>query len=755
MQTPPTGWPAESSVETIPEFQIVTDSPAVPDGVAPVASYQIRRDLTGGGLPGAARGGSGFSVAEGSVTLQQQGTPVTPWAKTPVRPGGAAVLQAVQTEPSFAGERVALPLGSFLVNDVSGADSEGEITLGLIEAQRRLDGEITFNMNGGVNGYTPGTSIEGQNAMMDASTIICEAAKRAGFTTNSTPSIPKATLIADMPLQGSPMPQIGVPTDLTTAKFGSAQGRVGMVSGVVKVRPNPYGEDITYYANCTIHFEVAGTGCTIVADNVMVIRVDLVANTITINPGKEYGGTFPIPATRIGNAYTIHSVATAPSGPTKFYIKTPSAQSWTLLGTIAGHELRISDYVQREVSPGVTGADTDGWVSAVTIWGSNGTALPTVTYPDRVDALIEATGSLLTGVFTSDQSGRDVMQDIARATMGAAWLDETGTLVYRNAESMRTGSEVETIVADAQLEDLPWRISREDTADRIEFTYTPANIERDPDGKLTLWEATEKTYVAARKTITVTADLEQATTDRAASFLPIWDTTTAGSDGERMSRWAAAYNPDSSGERPPDDAIKVEAKVSGSKATLTITNNTNRGVWLVDGTGNPCLILRTTLKISAGEQETIEWGEPAETALNPFQFDAGQWVQDADTARSMLDWLASQMQTAQAVIEQVNVKPNLARQLGDIVLLTENQLTPDHKPLKTKALITGSDLDGDANGYTTTLNLAMLAVTFGDVGEWAAANSVTTFGNLDTKLTSLGLTTFDQLDAWLAAGNTY
>lgn len=749
MQQLPADWPADASVETIPEFQIVTDSPAVPSGVAPVSSYQIRRDLTGGGLPGAARGGSGFSVAEGSVTVPQQGTPVTPWAKTPVMPGGAATLQAKH-------DGATLPLGSFLVNDVSGADSAAEVTLGLIEQTRNMDGAFTSNI-------TTAANIAGDTTIPnDAASVLGDAFRSAGYTTHMTPTVTGATILNRAYCDGTVAWDYGEYFSSSanggSAYFGSKDGRIGLVGTAYTtasrpdldsdVVPNPNTtRSVTFHADCKkdggqVFFDEATYGVSIWPNE----------SLLTVFCSSTFGTntSFDIPASHGGDAYTVHLGI---NGTTvNVYLASPKHAAWELLGTMQlKRQLDIRLHWRTELFAGQGATYNDGWIGGVAIWYKDGATPPAITYPTKIDAYYEPTGSNLSGVFTADQSARETIQDIAKSTMGAAWMDETGALIYRDADHMRAGSAVEIVVADRQLEDLPWSISHENTADRIEYTYTPANIERSTLGTLTIWEATEKTSVGAGEAITITAELDNVTTNGVDFFVPIWDTYWPSNS---RSRWAAASSSDGGGTRPLDDAIKVDVTITGGTAIIRVTNTTSKTLWLVDGNGEPCLILRSQLKVSAGEQQTLEWGVTKEQATNPFSFDAGQWVQDAETAQEQLNWLASQMQQAQATIDQVNVKPNLARQLGDIVVLTEEQLSPDHKPLKSKALITGSDLDGDANGYTTTLNLALLGVTFYDLDEWLIREGITTFGQLDTRLQSLGITTFGDLDAWLAAGNT-
>lgn len=362
---------------------------------------------------------------------------------------------------------------------------------------------------------------------------------------------------------------------------------------------------------------------------------------------------------------------------------------------------------------------------------------------------IEPTGSPLRGVFgVAGNSAWDVAQNIAAATMGAVWITEGGAFTYRNRESLRgTGGYSEIIEAQDSLESLDWSVDPAEVADRVELTYTPSDI-AESRGTSTLWEATETIRVKPGQTVIVGADIT-GTTDRLSPFIPIWSF----SDPEfpinvpetQMSRWAAATSKDGSGTRPSSDALGITAKmVSPSRVRIQVTNRTSSTLWLVDGNGNPCLILRTSLHIQPGEPVTASSGADDEQALNPLSVDAGGWVQDNNTAQEMLEWLTSQTARAKATVNQVRVKPDLGRQLGDVVLLKDA-----HTELRSKALITGVHLSGDAGSYTQSLDFALLDVVFADYDRWMENNGLDYVYQLDDWLALQGFTTFDQFDEWL------
>lgn len=363
-------------------------------------------------------------------------------------------------------------------------------------------------------------------------------------------------------------------------------------------------------------------------------------------------------------------------------------------------------------------------------------------YGGYTETDIEPSGSILNGVFgVSGQSAWSVAQEIANATMGAVWISETGVFTYRNRGSLRgAGAFTETVEALDSIESLEWKVDPGDIADRVEFTFTPTLVEQSSTPNITLWEATEKIRVRAQQSAVVYAEIS-GTTQKVSSFLPLWDTSVP---ADERSRWAAATSANGSGVQPPNNAIKITATlVQPSKIRIELENRTNEHLWMVDGNGQPSLILRTTLHVAPGEEETISSGASESGAVNPLQIKAGAWVQDPDTAHLMLNWITGQTERAQVTVNQVRVKPNMARQLGDIIRMTDQ-----HTNLLSKAVITGITLAGDHNSYTQHLDLALLDLTFAEWDSWMRAKQINTFAELDAWMQANQIDTFTAFDTW-------
>lgn len=336
----------------------------------------------------------------------------------------------------------------------------------------------------------------------------------------------------------------------------------------------------------------------------------------------------------------------------------------------------------------------------------------------------------------------EVAQQIAQATLGAVWISEQGVFTYKNRTYLRGMVEpIATVEALDSIESLNWTIDPAEITDRVSMDFQPTDVIQSAD-RSTIWAATSKIAVQAGKTILVKADIE-GTTDRVSPFVPLWKTDEFVQ--ERMSRWAASYNENGGGERPPDNSLSISAKLeTSSRIVIRITNRHDQPLWLVDGNGNPTLIVRTSMYVQQGEVESVASGRPEKSAMNPLSLNSGPWVQDRDDAAEMVAWAAAQTSQAQATINQVRVAPDLCRQLGDVILLTD-----DATNLRSKAIITGVHLSGDYQGYQQQLDLALLATLVDDFDKWSSRVGINTFTDLDNWFAQEGFASFSDFDEWL------
>lgn len=732
MQSKPSSWPADAAVEDLPEVFLRLDGsswpPAgddTPAGTASLGAWSVNQSLTSSALPGQVRGVSGFSVAQGSaVFAQPEGEPLTPWAPGGRRlsPGGACSLYA-----SHVGAGGGLTLGQFMVAPIAGASISNEVALDLEGRAVRLKRRVDLNW-----------IYDDAAGPLDAAWAISELASAAGY-----PSVPRplaSGVQLDAPLYGWESATVGKLLSSELGQWSAGDGMIGLgPESFLQYQGVGSGPRTGMHFSCM----VAGRGGMV---NRGGITADVRPNAAYFRMGSTHFATAPFPndgalsrTVKISYERTgtqsIKIWHALPGGPLQYdgeFTLPANPGSWAMSDRIT---------VGTNASNGGGGTPTR-WIRGLQVHDSQGFAFPNF----KPQALIEPAMSPLTGIFdTLGVVAWETMQQIASATMGALWVDEVGRVTYRGRSSMRgSGPYGETVEALDTIESLDWSIDPGDIADRVEMTYTPTTLTRDTFQSILLWESEGSIRVAAKKTNTLDIKLE-GVTDRLADFLPIWDERYP--EAQR-SRWAASTLRDGGGERPSSQALTVTASLTGpGTARLSIRNNTSGTLWLVDAGGNPSLRLRSSVQIIPGEEEAIGTGKSELAAINPLSIGAGQWVQDPITAHSILGWVSGGTEIAQATIDDVRVKPDLGRQLGDVVRLRDAATG-----LLTKAIITGVTNEGDSSGYSQRLGLALLDLTFEDLGAYLESRGIDTFMKLDQFMQTNQLDTFTKFDVW---GHTF
>lgn len=761
MQQKPSGWPVSEGIETVPQIQLILDNGSwppsdgvLPSGTAEVGHWSLDRTLTGGGLPGSVRGTSGFSVAEGQASISQADVDqVSPWGIPGRRATVNGPCRLVAAHPGIASD--VLPLGRFLVDQVSGSSTAPDLNVSVLEAQTQM-GRFQYLWQ-----------FDAIQRQFDAADVLNKVLADAGL--RSHPSAGWTARIGppvlDVTVQGRVRTAPGSSTMEATAvtpSWGSVAGVGGQTnSGLAWFAASMRSQSGSAFS---IVATIAEGGARIVWGDVAVdIRSDRAVleikgstiETVQYSAAGDPTKTLLVhwnAATKLFAVIDLQSRAGMNRRVGTYDPAVLVAMTATAAPNSNTYVATVSDIVPLAVSTPSLGdapkrmiLGVTAFIGAINITDGKWTGHQLVE-PWEPQAVIEMTDSPLNGVFDANgASAWDVLQDIAKATMGAMWRDERGRIVYRNRRSLRDSIPVETVHALDSLESVDWVISSENTADRIELTYTPTQVTEDVRGGITLWEATEPIHIHVGETRVLAVDFN-GSTDRLMPFLPIWD-ETLGPTPVKGSRWAAAYNRFGGGVRPPDDALVVSAEVVGpSKAKISITNTTSSPLWTVDANGDTQLTLRTSVHVEPGEQESVSDGLPESLSTTPFSFDAGAWVQSPAVAQEMLAWLRAQTVSPNAVISDVRVAPELSRQLGDTIIIRD-ELTA----LTSKAMIIGVGLNGDRTGYEQRLTFALLERSFSDLDKWATSNSITTFEQLDAALATLGISTFQALEEWLAS----
>ncbi|WP_313280974.1 hypothetical protein, partial [Timonella senegalensis] len=315
---------------------------------------------------------------------------------------------------------------------------------------------------------------------------------------------------------------------------------------------------------------------------------------------------------------------------------------------------------------------------------------------------VQASGILVPALLFEANTGWEAIQDVAEKTLGAAWMSETGTIVYRNAATMRgVGTPVESILSLDSVEDVAWSYSDENVADRQTVTYTPFVTTTVTDNSLTIWESQKVMEIEPGATVVLEQDFEGAA-DSLAPWRQAQDTTVP---AEQYSRWNAAFSPDG-GDAPPASVLTVTSTLlSASRVQITLKSNAAQKLYVADF-GYQSLIVRANKTVRPGAPVTLESGNTEETARNTVPLDLGLYAGTEAKAKELLGWLALQSATPRAQLDGLRVVPDAARRLGSLVTFADPVTGAS-----SRCIITRKEDSGSAATYDQHLTLTMVPGT--------------------------------------------
>lgn len=740
-----------SEFDSVPSATITAD---LGEGlvVQDVSAWSVSRSLSGGGLPGQARAASGSSVGQGTVTVESPAGR-TPWTAGPIKPGGKVALDAAEDTGV-----VASPQGRMVVRTVGGPSAlSSERVLDIEDDLSGLRGRA--NIIGalyptwGWNSPTPGNQ--------DASFVVDTAARAAGFY--STPK-PPPSCIFSVPFTGSILPEVGTAILANPAQYDELFGQASVKTGSVEGKPfrSPFSSG-RLFLSFDVGYSTSGSGG--VDLNIGYGVTSILFATLSIAAAND-------------NRFSVNNVPSLvwtrtidPLFPNRVqaeieFLGMPADRS-----SATGARMRVRSGPSFAWSPWLTSTystpvdltgDPTVWIrgSALADPGSEpgrigvrGVLLCTADEPGvwtQPTAKINLSRSPIYAALPDARASWDVMQEMAAATMGAVWIDEAGVLNYRSRDNMRGATTaLETVTAERSLDDVPWSISTDEVADRVELTYRPPDIQiggqfvfQTNHMTINIWSSTEVVEIRAGRTIIIEQDLDGGAFDLA-PWYPVWDTAYA---ANRFSRWAASTQRDGGGTRPADTALTVTSSlVTPTRLRIRITNNTGSTLYTAGADGTTMLLQRGSMFARAGEPRIVASGVSEDAARNPLEIDLGAWVQDDATANEMLAWLTGNVTDPMPTLPGVQVTPKASRRLGDVIRIKD----PQYTSLASKALVVGIRNEGSNGVLTQSLDLAILSTTFNDFDAWLVSQNVRTFDDLDVLLTDMGLTTFDALDAFI------
>lgn len=740
------------------------------DGVSRVGQWSVEREIVGNMLPGQVRARSGLSVGSASARIPQTAEPMTPWspqAGQRVVPRGAAELFLAETHDGPVEQR----LGEWVINPVSGALTSAEVALELVEASSVGKKPEHTLPTSPISDHLEGVS--------DASWVVAQLAAQLGYGDAPVPEKP----LIFVPFTGSPLPSSGIlgaldvrPTSADPWEPWSYRNQA--VEYTYGTENNVYGLDVTirsnwfsgarfFFARSDYAPDVAPSGRVTVAFTFSGGDVRLILGPPEVEfywyPAeviiREYG-SFGVrndshPSTTFVNGTYSHNQD--PNLPGRVEVQIERILGWHSFGEYELWEatrVRVrssgssawsawvtsnsspstpagQDHLRTAAIPTVIGLRKDfGFISnfSVTAEPDPGTwVLP----EKRLD--IERLGkSFVVPYLDGHTSPWDGIQEVCGATLGAAWLDWEGTLKVRNSTYLTdtywwAPEPSKVIDVDMRLEDIKWVTDPDETADRLEVTYYPLDVEGTKGSLLEqvspiVWQAEEAYEVRPGETIEVigyTASpliapmVFRSEVDPAqrlwqwTTWAPIWNPD--GRPPKMLATWSALPNRNGSGAIPGDGALTVDSRpLSLSRLLIRITNNTNQTLYTVDANGNPHLIYRQSEASFQENTAVVVRGVPREEdSVLPLKVDLTRIVQTKDFAEQAADHIWQRVSGVRWRAESVRIVLDWSLDIGDIVRLQHPQTSLD-----VKALVTRVALEGSPGEIAQTVDFVILDKTW-------------------------------------------
>lgn len=752
----------------LPEIKFDTSAPAWLSGAA-VTSFTLERELVASVVPGTLRSRGGLSIGAASVRVRNTAAPIaTPWA--------ASASKRIEVTDKAFGLYVSdgadrLNLGTWALDPIAGSLADGTAAVELIEAQY---GARKKTQNLPAYGSDPFN----EESPVDPCWVIGQMARRAGFYPTPWPSIsPSLHVPCDgafhvdenlsswgtYTISGESTGWEVLPGDVAVG--GASGSYFCAVSSKLPLGPyywrhfsSPMFLTLNVVGTVYVHDAASGWQVRIVNDYDTGTHTLAVCNTgdgnftapVTFVPGQtaHWPNRVQVQLQRHWDENTDQwvflgaTIRSAPSGSlwsaaaVDSTDHAPSVQDVELIYCLGGVD---------HPSAGIVGA-APGQFAAFQM---NGYAPPSTAWTASKAHLKPLGGDVGLPWAPADMDAWTVIQNVASAWLGAVIMGD-GVLEMLDRNDLAGANDTGEVTDIGQeWTDLPWTLDPHDRADRVEVTFTPPELRKSTLGSSTLapeaWRAMDVITIPALQKITIPATLEnRAAVGIFSSFI-----TPAGPDPlwSQSSNIFAFNNPDGTGSPLPDGSVLATAEqTSATTATITITNNTAAPVYLVDGNGEPGLILRARSVATYETPQVIARGAIETNAVNPLAVDLTPWVQREEDAVAIADYLWSRVSGAGLwKVGSVRCRLDWTHTIGKILRLVHSETG-----LEAKALITKVAYDGQPGEITQTLDMVLLPWTWGDVDALTATTpALDTWAEFDAAYSGRTWTNFDANPLWI------
>lgn len=318
----------------------------------------------------------------------------------------------------------------------------------------------------------------------------------------------------------------------------------------------------------------------------------------------------------------------------------------------------------------------------------------------------------------------DIVEEICKATLTAAWWDETGNLRMVRADVLRNGTPVQTITTLDDITELPWEDSLLSVRSRVEVSWKRAEISKGRHRRIELFRGSGDSMESA-DVVEVFATPDNKTEWFGVSWQPDrLDDSNWGYYNRKIGSFVGVYyidgNDDELATSARSTSIHVErigtvglkiTHVAGHygtnvEANLGVSENSTSVREPLRGDALP--VIRghgSGVWVDDTYTSTITGPSYAQTLVH----DLGHWghrVPGSSTiAARIANFIAQQVTTPTPTLRNVRVTYDPRRQIGDQVTIRAGILD-----ITVRALIVGIHETHEAGAHTQQLSLRVISV---------------------------------------------
>lgn len=341
----------------------------------------------------------------------------------------------------------------------------------------------------------------------------------------------------------------------------------------------------------------------------------------------------------------------------------------------------------------------------------------------------------------------DLFNEITAATLTAAWWDESGALILRPSDSLRSTSPSWTINTNLDVTSLAWEDSLQAIRSSVNVKWMKPAISKGRQWRLEMWSGAEESVIngddPVKQFVTPESGVEWFGVDRTVNKLD--DTSWGAFNSRRGSYSGLRYEyieGTNAGNEVPTTAASVGVTTENMYSDSLIITTTPIGIPAnvegISATSTVATALRAQLRgkplpiiRGMGRGEWVDATYTATGAANPsapvLEHDLGYWGHEYfsgdSVAKRVGDYLAGMVKTPHPTITDLGVMYDPRRQVGDVYTLRSEWLG-----IELRVLVTAINEDHGGGSHQSLTVRVILAtsirpVTYDDLeAAWQGGN---------------------------------